>query len=219
MTNESESISAVAPGFPGFYDHYYGYFQDPDVDWEKHDEHPHMPYKEFTEEIGRMYCEEIMMWVKDSHSTTPPITSIDFVEISSPKWYNFANDKVMMNVNVTSKKEFGGWLAEYSSAHKDEWAEYLKSLFTSRDGFHSWFSNDPEKWKSMSDNYQNIKGIDDSLRPSTYVPMQALVGFWLWMEHEMFSIHTGGTRHNKDWWRSMQGGFEMMVSEYSPLYN
>lgn len=66
---------------------------------------------------------------------------LEFMELTSPREYNFTTDKI--SVWITSKD-----LKKISSAlNSDALKNLIKRRFTSRDGFISWYSNDIEEWK------------------------------------------------------------------------
>lgn len=216
VSEKDNAIRAGAHGFMGFYDHNFGYF-DPDEDDMRTEEEIYAGFKDFSERVCKSYVEELQMCLSNKEMNIdkdlPPITKIDYVCQHNPKQYNFETDKIEMLVHVTSKKEFGKWALRYTEDNYEEWDKFLKGLYTSRSGFRSWFSNDPEKWKSMSDDYQNIVGIDDGYRPTTYVPMQTILGFYLWMEHKLWDFPGGGeTKNGESWYGSLQGNWEQYVA-------
>lgn len=69
---------------------------------------------------------------------------LEFVELSSPKYYNFSTDRIFAKV---PKEQIDAIFKEVI-AHPD-WAEYIKERFTSYDGFSSNYSNDAndDEWK------------------------------------------------------------------------
>lgn len=72
------------------------------------------------------------------------VFSIEFEDISSPKEYNFANDSINVVVGMSGKNVDN--MVEYIHKYPDEWKQYLKDKYTSRDGFSSFYSNDPLDW-------------------------------------------------------------------------
>jgi hypothetical protein len=74
------------------------------------------------------------------------VENIEFEKICSPKYYNFVNDSI--NVKVTFSAENIRNIKAMIEEHEDEWKEYLKQTYTSRDGFISHHSNNPdaEEW-------------------------------------------------------------------------
>lgn len=74
------------------------------------------------------------------------INSMDFVELSSPRYYNFETDKLVIDIdfNLTNLKL-------YIKKRKDDFNQYLKDNFTSYDGFISFIANNYDDF--MNDYY------------------------------------------------------------------
>jgi hypothetical protein len=217
VSKNDNRMTAGAHGFMGFYDHNFGYF---DREYDDDDDMPteeeiYAGFKEFSEQVCESYVDNLQMYLSSKGMNRgkdlPPITKIDYVCQHNPKEYNFTTDKIEMLVHVTSKEKFGQWVRRYTEDNYEEWDNFLKGQFTSYDGFISWFSNDPEEWKSLSDNYQNIGEISER-KNDTYVPLQTILGFYLWMEHDLWDFPgTRETRTGKVWWDSLQGSWEQYV--------
>ncbi len=72
------------------------------------------------------------------------VDAIKFQELRSPREYNFANDSVNVEMQITranTKK-----ILSYLEEHRTEFSEYLKEKYTSRSGFFSSYSPDIETW-------------------------------------------------------------------------
>ena len=79
------------------------------------------------------------------------VESITFQALKSPKEYNFYNDSV--NVEIVPKTEaIAGHIAENWKA----FSGYIRARYTSRDGFMSSYSNDPEDWREDSANFTDL---------------------------------------------------------------
>lgn len=74
------------------------------------------------------------------------VESITFQKLVSPKYYNFSNDSI--NVEVVFSAANLQAIRHYVSEHFAQWREYLKSTYTSCDGFISHHDNNPgaEEW-------------------------------------------------------------------------
>lgn len=73
------------------------------------------------------------------------IQSIDFEGLSSPKYYNFETDKLILKVKLDQRK-----LELYCfRQEKEAFDEYLKENFTSYDGFHSFIANNIKDFKDQ----------------------------------------------------------------------
>lgn len=68
---------------------------------------------------------------------------LKFIELSSPKYYNFSTDRIFAEV---AKHQIDKIRKQVEAT--DLWAETVKEQFTSRDGFSSFYSNDikDEDW-------------------------------------------------------------------------
>lgn len=69
---------------------------------------------------------------------------IVFEELISPKFYNFSNDSVNVQIKVTTA--FLKELKEYLNTNKEAFALYIKDRYTSCSGFISSYSNQVETW-------------------------------------------------------------------------
>ena len=99
-------------------------------------------YKEYQESIAKQCVSIIWNELRNLHY----VENIEFEEICSPKYYNYVNDSI--NVKVTFSAENIRNIKTMIEEHTDEWKEYLKQVYTSRDGFISRHSNSPdaEEW-------------------------------------------------------------------------
>lgn len=71
------------------------------------------------------------------------IDKIEFLELKSPKFYNYSNDYI--ECIITPKKQA---IISYIKDHYNNWCKYLKDNYTSYEGFISHYSNNPnsEDW-------------------------------------------------------------------------
>lgn len=73
------------------------------------------------------------------------IQAIDFEGLSSPKYYNFETDRLILKVKLDQRK-----LELYCFRQEREvFDEYLKENFTSRDGFASFIENNVNAFKNQ----------------------------------------------------------------------
>jgi hypothetical protein len=72
------------------------------------------------------------------------ISALKFQELRSPREYNFANDSVNIEIELSKKNTVK--ILSYLSEHKKEFSEYISERYTSRSGFLSSYSNDAETW-------------------------------------------------------------------------
>ena len=146
-----KTIKTYLPVFSGFYNSYYEsqadslaeieyeYFKDiycEDLDFDDLE----FDYKSFYNE-----CAECMVFeVRDELVSLGFVSDIDYQKIISPKYYNFSNDSI--NVAIKLKDENITNIMNYLFVWTEEFAEYLKRKYTSRDGFISSYSNSIEDW-------------------------------------------------------------------------
>jgi hypothetical protein len=66
---------------------------------------------------------------------------LEFMELTSPREYNFATDQISVYITTKELKKISSVL------DSDTLKDLIRRNFTSRDGFISWYSNDIEEWK------------------------------------------------------------------------
>jgi len=76
------------------------------------------------------------------------ILDATFLDLDSPKYYNFENDKISVNVTIDNKK-----IKKYIYENLESFEEYLKQHHKSRDGFCSFYSHTFEDWKKYTANF------------------------------------------------------------------
>jgi hypothetical protein len=80
--------------------------------------------------------------------------------VVNPKEYNFTNDSANVEFEIDMAL-FAPWLRKYLLDHEVEWAKHLRSRYTSRDGFMSYYSNNPEHWHHCIEAMLNGIELDD----------------------------------------------------------
>ena len=81
-------------------------------------------YDKYRNDVAKAVVGEIEHRLKDF------VHRIDFEEISSPKYYNFSNDSI--NVQIIPRKNV---ILEYLKNNAGEFEKYLEEQYTSRSGF------------------------------------------------------------------------------------
>ena len=167
-----------------------------------------VPHEEWEKDIAEEYCNDLFSELSgkgDAMSANhPPVTRVEFVKVWHPREYNFRNDEIDIRLHVTSKEEFSAWARKYTEKHEEEWGKLLKALFTRRDGFYPYYSNDPAIWKKETEDYTNLSGLGGR-RGSEFIAVSVLLKFFLWRESKLWVNNLTTT----DWWDSFQGRFEM----------
>jgi hypothetical protein len=95
-------------------------------------------YPEYYNRVALKACEYVENELKDF------ISAINFQSVVSPKYYNYENDQVNIEVEMTD--ENFSKVKEYLYEHSEEFSAYLKERYTSRSGFISFHSNDVAEW-------------------------------------------------------------------------
>lgn len=144
--------SQVLPGFYGFYGSIYESMAD-DTEREA--------LEEASEELGfevdekyletdrhQIYLDISKQAVCEVNELMGDFAEFEYDKLKSPQYYNFTNDEIICN--VTPKIEV---IKEYIYKHRDLFTQYLKDRFTSRDGFHSFTSNNFAEWEGLTSNF------------------------------------------------------------------
>jgi len=132
--------TTFSPLFTGFY----GSIWD-DVDFYGEDEHYQLPegiyfddmvdWNKYHEAIAKRMCEFV------EEELRPFVSSVKFVKISSPKYYNFENDEIVCEIEFDKQT-----VHRYLLANFHMFDRYVADRYTSRDGFISFHSNNPFEW-------------------------------------------------------------------------
>jgi len=75
------------------------------------------------------------------------VKSLQYESISSPRYYNFANDKVYANIELVD--DWYERMENFIERHKTWFISRLREDWTSRDGFHSFMENSVPEWLKM----------------------------------------------------------------------
>lgn len=112
-----------------------------DIDWGK----IHEGYaKAYTEEFGDRFD-----------------LDLEFVEMTSPKYYNYSTDRIFANVPIDQINK----IRKEVEAHP-EWPQYIKDRYTDRDGF----------WSNFPSDYKDEGWTKEELQPVQY---ETILEFYL----------------------------------------
>lgn len=132
-------IKTFLPLFPGFYnsdwsidDKENDYLEREDVKFEDIE----TDHAKYNEDVAKLVCE----FVKNNCSV---ISRVKFEAIYSPKYYNYGNDSINVEITFSETK-----LAKFLIKNKSKLVVFLKENYTSYDGFWSSYSNEYEVWFS-----------------------------------------------------------------------
>jgi len=112
-------------------------------------------WKKYNHEYCSRICEHLSTLLED----IPGFNSIELEKVVSPKEYNFYNDSIDCSVCLNSLAEFRKWIFDFCKENEEEFSKWLVRRYTSRDGFISGHSNNPEDWfkiiknKSLNGHY------------------------------------------------------------------
>lgn len=99
-------------------------------------------YGEAYKHAAREYVPAYVNWLKQEHDVDIKLT---FNTMQSPKEYNFRTDEIFCDISLDDVKKLAkkaGWTRIQESARK---------LFTSRDGFCSFYSPRPAEWGKLAE--------------------------------------------------------------------
>ena len=97
-------------------------------------------YKDYYNSISKNLCKSVENLLFDLNI----VTDIKFVKLVSPKYYNYTNDRIVVDINFNT--ETYNTILDYLKENKEAFKEYLKDNYSSYDGFISFLSNDYEVW-------------------------------------------------------------------------
>ena len=144
-----------------------GYGEVPD---EIHDE---IDYGKVHQSLASAYVKAFENWLANEHGLE---IDLEFVEMTSPKEYNFSTDEVFVNCSLPD-------LERVFNAVKDEMPEMVKKRFTSRSGFISFYENDFDKWpESLAEWDHNEAGtlfeclFHGEFQDATYAVLEWMTG-------------------------------------------
>lgn len=142
-------IETFLPLFPGFYNTYF----EADGEEEEVDYINEERAKKGLDEIGyddiefdyADYNERVSEEATNFVSSEIDIPmDIKYQSLSSPKYYNYANDSINIEVDIT--EDALATLVIYLGDNAEEFENYISDNYTSYDGFSSHYSNDSDDW-------------------------------------------------------------------------
>jgi hypothetical protein len=181
-------LETYAPLFPGFYETWYkpdedflmsdmdeqvipkleeaglmkpgGLFSEQDVSEEYWDSKAYQDsYEEYEREVGREVVEYIEDRMNDSKLDLGEVNCY-FMEVHSPREYNFGNDSINMDVKIDKEK----FLKAIKGPLLPILTVLVKRKFTSYPGFISFYDNDVNLWLEDTD-----KMMEDSNQAATCI--------------------------------------------------
>ena len=100
-------------------------------------------YSEYRVDICKAYTEIWELWMQEFISED---IELEFVEVVSPRYYNFENDSCRVKIRLTQAAEDA--IIAKIGKHRDQIAKWIKENHTSNEGFSSNLSDDIDQWPS-----------------------------------------------------------------------
>lgn len=143
LTTNLKKIESFLPVFTGFYNTIF----EPDEDIVIESPFTYSDYEFDYETYKNDIIKECIFGISDKLEEFNIFgIKIKYQLLSSPKYYNFSNDKIFVEYKL-NKKAINS-INEYLNKYKKEFAKYIKDNYTSYDGFMSFYSNDIEVWET-----------------------------------------------------------------------
>lgn len=158
--NKEEKIEIQLPFFDGFYESVY-YNSDSIYDEFYNNE------REYKETYGDditdddldvrfdEYQKDVCEAFTECFSNLAPsfVTSVEFSEMTSPRYYNFETDKVY--ANITLSDDWREQVLTFMKENKDWLKKRIYDEWTSRDGFMSFMDNNYDEWLHRFENTED----------------------------------------------------------------
>lgn len=94
-------------------------------------------YRSYMEAVAKAYAETFAYWLGEHLDMS---VNYEFEELVSPAYYNFETDRIFVKLPLAALQRM------YIGLDEADKVKAFKDLFTSRDGFHSFYDNrEPEK--------------------------------------------------------------------------
>lgn len=129
------------------------YYINESMQDEEHPETYEVEWDSYTEECGKMHAEVLH---ETCVNTDNIIQNINYKGISSPRYYNYETDKLLLSIDFDEKELLG-----YVQYYKDDFDYYLHENFTSYDGFISFVENN---YYDFMKKYENNEDTQLSLQ-------------------------------------------------------
>lgn len=161
----TQTFQTICPCFPGFYESYLSFDGDREQDFiDRLAENYDIPHdvldnyfkdheldfdnSKYEAAVGAEFVEFVEMEL--FAQLEDPQVKAAFVRISSPAFYNFETDKVVMNIKLNPKR-----VIAKCREHYEEFQQYLDEHFAPRSGFIPFYGTNPEWWLDV-DNWSEL---------------------------------------------------------------
>ena len=109
-------------------------------------------YEEYEKRVAEK-CTEVIEWELNYILDTKMV--FNFQSVVSPREYNFTND----SINIEVETEDLNAIKDYLRENQENFGEYLRDIYTSRDGFNSFWTVNPLLWFTMLDNEEKLNHV------------------------------------------------------------
>ena len=147
-TIKTQSYLPIFTGFYGsFFEDYLNHLEEMEYEYLAEngiqDEQPEFDYQTFYKDCSY----EMMYKVCELLTDLDLIDNYYFVELQSPREYNFQNDKIIVDYVLTDINVFK--IKDYLFSNYDAFKRYINENYTSYDGFMSFHSNNADEWLAL----------------------------------------------------------------------
>lgn len=147
-TIKTQSYLPIFTGFYGsFFDDYLNDLEEMEYEYLAEngiqDEQPEFDYQTFYKDCSY----EMMYKVCELLTDLDLIDNYYFVELRSPREYNFQNDKIIVDYVLTEINVFK--IKNYLFRNYGAFKRYINENYTSYDGFMSFHSNNADEWLAL----------------------------------------------------------------------
>ena len=201
----SATVEFEVPGFWGFYESFYteadtysigDWYYNGDMDEETEelfDEFMNSEFdytldedknKIFEKNVGEYYTDNFDKMMKDA---IPSWKGSAFVEIESPRYYNYSTDRIFAKTVIDDA--VAEEIKEYIESNKAAFDNFISDKFRVRDGFIPFYSNDPDQWmKSLKDmDHNELCAVFEFILDNEYDDFEGLLN-----EHTLEDLSSHG---------------------------
>lgn len=151
-------VQTFLPVFNGFYNTLFedliNNVVDGTIEYHNEQNNTDLVYDDFNfnfDSINQEICKDAVSKIEEKLNEIGINCTIKYENLVSPKYYNFSNDSINIEINF---KKFSQ-VIEILNQNFDSFAQYIKDNYTSLDGFISSYSSNASDW--MEDLIENAE--------------------------------------------------------------
>ena len=141
-------VKSWLPIFPGFYESIFECdSEDSEIEYYNEQNNTNLNYDDFDWDYNQFYEDSsraIFDCIKAELIKLFPNLEMKYEELYSPKEYNFHNDSIHVEYNVS--EDTMDEIKKYLSKHFDSFSDYITANYKSHDGFIPSYSDDAAVW-------------------------------------------------------------------------